>query len=182
MAPLLWGVKSLNTESRRVAPEDCREEGEIIVSWVQRFYWGYNGKVVDIDCGGASQGALVVKNPPANAGDIRGASLIPGLGRSSGGGEGMATHSSNHAWRIPMDSLTVHGVAKSWTRLKRLSMHPGTHWQWWWLYNLMNVLNHWTVCLQMVKMINMYFYQNNKKNCKYPRHNFYCIFFHTFIS
>lgn len=27
----------------------------------------------------------------------------------------------------------------------------------------------------------MYFYQNNKKNCS-TRHNFFCIFFHTFIS
>ena len=32
---------------------------------------------------GASQVALVVKNPPANAGDV---GLIPGLGRSPGGG------------------------------------------------------------------------------------------------
>ena len=32
--------------------------------------------------------ALVVKNPPANAGDIKGAGLIPGSGRSSGGGHG----------------------------------------------------------------------------------------------
>ena len=30
--------------------------------------------------------ALVVKNPPVNAGDIRDASLIPGSGRSPGGG------------------------------------------------------------------------------------------------
>ena len=32
--------------------------------------------------------------------------------------EGMATHSSIVAWRIPMDRrawATVHGVAKSWT-------------------------------------------------------------------
>ena len=29
----------------------------------------------------ASQVALVVKNPPANAGDIRGEDLIPGLGQ-----------------------------------------------------------------------------------------------------
>ena len=33
--------------------------------------------------------------------------------------EGMATHSSILAWRIPMDrgawQTTVHGVAKSWT-------------------------------------------------------------------
>ena len=36
----------------------------------------------------ASQGALVVKNPPANAGDVRDASLIPGSGRSPGGGHG----------------------------------------------------------------------------------------------
>ena len=36
----------------------------------------------------ASQVVLVVKNPPANAGDIRDASLIPGLGRSSGEGQG----------------------------------------------------------------------------------------------
>ena len=33
---------------------------------------------------GASQVALVVKNPPANAGDIRDASSVPGLGRSPG--------------------------------------------------------------------------------------------------
>ena len=33
----------------------------------------------------ASQVALVVKNPPANAGDIRDAGSIPELGRSPGG-------------------------------------------------------------------------------------------------
>ena len=32
--------------------------------------------------------ALMVKNPPASAGDIRDVGLIPGLGRSSGGGHG----------------------------------------------------------------------------------------------
>ena len=31
---------------------------------------------------------LVVKNLPASAGDIRDAGLIPGLGRSPGGGHG----------------------------------------------------------------------------------------------
>ena len=36
----------------------------------------------------ASQVALVVNNPPVNAGDIRGASSIPGSGRSPGGGHG----------------------------------------------------------------------------------------------
>ena len=37
---------------------------------------------------GASQLALVVKNPPACAGDVRDAGLIPGLGRSPGGRDG----------------------------------------------------------------------------------------------
>ena len=35
----------------------------------------------------ASQVAPVVKNPLANAGDVRDAGLIPGLGRSPGGGQ-----------------------------------------------------------------------------------------------
>ena len=34
----------------------------------------------------ASQVVLVVKNPPANAEDIRDADSMPGLGRSPGGG------------------------------------------------------------------------------------------------
>ena len=33
-----------------------------------------------------SQVTLVVKNPPANTGDLRDTDLIPGLGRSLGGG------------------------------------------------------------------------------------------------
>ena len=37
---------------------------------------------------GASQVVLVVKNLPANAGDMRDAGSIPGLGRSPGGGHG----------------------------------------------------------------------------------------------
>ena len=37
---------------------------------------------------GASQGGLVVKNLPANAGDLRDADPIPGSGRSPGGGHG----------------------------------------------------------------------------------------------
>ena len=47
----------------------------------------------------SSQVALVVKNPPANAGNIRNAGSIPGLGRPPE--EGMATHSSILVWRIP---------------------------------------------------------------------------------
>ena len=43
--------------------------------------------------------ALVVKNLPANAGDIREAGSVPGSGRCPEGG--MATHPSILAWRIP---------------------------------------------------------------------------------
>ena len=59
---------------------------------------------------------LVVKNPLANAGDVR---EMGSLGQEDPQEEGMATHSSILAWRIPMDrrawQATVHRVAKSWT-------------------------------------------------------------------
>ena len=42
---------------------------------------------------------LVVKNLPANVGDIRDTGSIPGPGRSPTGGNG--NHSSILAWRIP---------------------------------------------------------------------------------
>ena len=43
---------------------------------------------------GASQGVLVVKNWPANAGDTGDLGLLPGLGRSPGGGQGNPLHYS----------------------------------------------------------------------------------------
>jgi len=48
---------------------------------------------------GGFPGALVVKNVPANAGDMRDMGSIPGSGGSPR--EGMATHSRILAWRIP---------------------------------------------------------------------------------
>ena len=47
----------------------------------------------------ASQVALVVMNPLANAGDIRDAGFS--LGREDPQEESMATHSSTRAWKIP---------------------------------------------------------------------------------
>ena len=68
----------------------------------------------------------VVNNPSANAGDIRGAGSVTGLGRSSGEGNGnplqyycLENAMDRGAWRA-----TVHGVAKSQTRL---STHTHTH-------------------------------------------------------
>ena len=43
--------------------------------------------------------ALVVKNLPANTGDVRDSGLISVSGKSPTGG--MATHSSSLAWRSP---------------------------------------------------------------------------------
>ena len=61
--------------------------------------------------------ALVVKNSPANSGDIRDARSIVGSGRSPGGGHGNPLQYSS--LENPMDSevwrATVHEVAKSWT-------------------------------------------------------------------
>ena len=81
-------------------------------SSIQNIYW-------------ASQVALVVKNIPANSGDIRNTNSIPGLGRFPW----------RRAWQLttvflPGEShgqrswqATVHRVAKSWTQLKWLSAH-----------------------------------------------------------
>ena len=64
----------------------------------------------------ASQVALVVKNPPANTGNIRNVSLIPGLGRSPGGGNGNPLRYS--CLENPMDRgpwwVRIHAVTKSW--------------------------------------------------------------------
>ena len=73
----------------------------------------------------ASQVALVIKNPPANAGDLRDTVSVLGLGRFPGGGHSEPLQYS--CLENTMDRgacwATVHGVAKSWTRLKRLSRH-----------------------------------------------------------
>ena len=50
-------------------------------------------------------GGSVIKNLPANAGDMGDAALIPSSGRSSG--EGNIIHSSILAWRIPWTTSLV---------------------------------------------------------------------------
>ena len=73
----------------------------------------------------ASHVALVVKTLPANAGDIRDTSLIPESGRFPGGWHGNPLQYS--CLENPMEReawwATVQRVAKTQTRLKRLSTH-----------------------------------------------------------
>ena len=68
---------------------------------------------------GASKVALVIKNPPADAVDIRDMGSIPGSRRSPGKGNGNPLQYS--CLENPMDGgawwATVHGVAESQTRL-----------------------------------------------------------------
>ena len=64
-----------------------------------------------------SQAALVVKNPPPNAGDVRDMGLIPGSGRCPGGGHGNPLQYS--CLENPMDrgawGAIVHRVTESQT-------------------------------------------------------------------
>ena len=68
----------------------------------------------------SSQVVLVVKNPPANTGDIKDAGLIPGSRRSPGERHGNPLHYS--CLENPMDRrvwwATVHEATKSQTGLK----------------------------------------------------------------
>ena len=70
----------------------------------------------------ASKVALVVKNPPANAGDVGDEGF---LGWEDPLEEDMATHSSVLAWRIPWTEEPG-GSTQSQTQPKRLSTHACT--------------------------------------------------------
>ena len=72
----------------------------------------------------------MVKNPPANAVDVRDVGSIPGLGRSPGGGNGNPLQCSclensmdRGAWQA-----TVHGVKKSQTGLSTHTMYISYNW------------------------------------------------------
>ena len=71
------------------------------------------------------QVVLVVKNLPANSGDIRDACWIPGWERSPGGGH--ANILQNSCLANPMDRgawwAKVHRVEKNQIRLKQLSTY-----------------------------------------------------------
>ena len=72
----------------------------------------------------ASQVALLTKNPPANAEDIRDVYLIPGLGRSSGGGHGkplqyfcLESPTGRGACQATVPSMGLQRVGYNWSDL-----------------------------------------------------------------
>ena len=94
--------------------------------WKCKFLLGWFCSRFFLISGGFPRGS-VVKNPPANAGDVRDLGLVCGLGRSPGEGNGNLLQYS--CLENPMDRsawswwATVHRVTNSRTRLKRLSRH-----------------------------------------------------------
>ena len=63
---------------------------------------------------GSSQVVLVVKNPPANTGDIRDVGSIPGLGKSPGGGHGnplqyscLENSMDKGDWQVTVHGFTI---------------------------------------------------------------------------
>ena len=73
---------------------------------------------------GGSQVALVVKNPPANAGDIIDMGSIPGSGRSPGGGHSnpfqysyLEDPKNRGAWRLRF--IGLQRVERDWSNLAR---------------------------------------------------------------
>ena len=67
----------------------------------------------------------MIKNSPANVGDVRDVGWIPGSGRSPGGGlqySYLDKPMDRGAW-----STKVHRLAKSQTQLKPLGTHTHTH-------------------------------------------------------
>jgi len=122
----MWGMKQKERQPLKNKNQKKKTRNE------QKEIWGIVNKfhvcVMYVSLARASQVALVVKNPPANAGDRRDAGSIPGSGRSPGEGNG------NPLWypclENPMDRgawrATVHRVTKSQTQLS-VHVYACTH-------------------------------------------------------
>ena len=80
--------------------QDTEATQEPINKWMDKADVIYLCVQIYMHIYGASQVVLVVMNLSASAVDVRDLGLIPGSGRFPLE-EGMATHSSTHAWRIP---------------------------------------------------------------------------------
>ena len=96
--------------------------------------------------------ALVVKNLPANAGDVKAVGSIPGSGRSPGGGHCnplqhcLGNPMARGAWRT-----TVHRVTNRRTWLKWLSTHKTVHVSWTYCENHFTIYVNQTIMLCTLK-------------------------------
>ena len=87
----------------------------MLLSWHWYFSWGGNCIYIYIAWEEkASQVVPVVKNPPANAGDIQ--TWVRSLGQEDPLEEGMALRSSILAWRIPWTEEPGRLLSMGWQR------------------------------------------------------------------
>ena len=95
----------------------CMYLFQLVLGFFFVFFFQINTQEWNCWVPGALQVALVVKNLPANAGNIRDTSSTPGLGRSPGGGHDNPFQYS--CLENPIDigawQATVHRVAQSRT-------------------------------------------------------------------
>ena len=91
LSKLFWKIISTYNSVLIQSISQGRSKKRVLVAVVSkkldilRFHVALHSYILSL---GASQVALVIKNLPANAGDIRDVDLIPGLGRSPGIGNG----------------------------------------------------------------------------------------------
>ena len=116
-------IKKVDMSTKCITQSLASSECSKIQAACQGFCSGISG------CG-TSQVALVVKNSPANAGNVRDTSSIPGWGRSPGGGHGDSLQCSclenptdRGAWRA-----AVHRVRESNTT--EVTQHTCSHRGW----------------------------------------------------
>ena len=107
-----WFYLEFSMSEQKIMWKKIKFGWDVMLSWLPYCYsnsW-------------ASQVALGIKNPQAMQ-----KTEVWSLSQEDPLEEGMATHSSILAWRIPMDrgvwQVTICRVAMSWTWLKRLRTH-----------------------------------------------------------
>ena len=98
----------------------------------------------------------MVKNLPAKAGDTGNTGLTPESGRSPGERNGnplqysrLENSTDRGAWQA-----TIHGAAKSWTRLKRLRTYTHTHTHTYLFFYFL----YYTMLVPMAELICLSFY------------------------
>ena len=105
---LAWKIPWMEEPGGLQSMESQRVRHNLVTKHTCRILW-------------SSQVALVVKNPPVNAGAVRDTGSIPGLGRSPGRGHCnplQCSYLDNPMGRGTWKAM-VYRVAKSWTLLSK---------------------------------------------------------------